>query len=65
MSEIVYPSGKFYLAAALLRSGKAGSNTAAALIGVLADSITQVPKAHRANLLVTSDAAGASHGPTG
>jgi len=49
------------LASLLLRGGGAGSNTAADLIGVLAEAIAQVPKAHRRRLLVTSDAAGASH----
>jgi len=50
------------LASLMLRSGNAGSNTAADLVAVLADAIGQVPKSHRAKLLVTSDAAGASHG---
>jgi hypothetical protein len=50
------------LASLMLRPGNSGSNTAADLTAVLADAIGQVPKPHRARLLVTSDAAGASHG---
>ena len=50
------------LASLMLRTGNAGSNTAADLTAVLADAIGQVPKPHRARLLITSDAAGASHG---
>jgi hypothetical protein len=49
------------LASLLLRGGGAGSNTAADLIAVLGEAIAQIPKAHRRRLLVTSDAAGASH----
>ncbi len=45
----------------MLRSGKAGSNTAADHISVLADAIGQVPAVHRTKLLVRSDGAGASH----
>ncbi len=47
--------------AAMLRAGKAGSNTAADHIAVLADAIGQVPAVHRTKLLVRSDGAGASH----
>lgn len=47
--------------AGMLRTGKAGSNTAADHITVLADAITQVPAAHRKKLLVRCDGAGASH----
>ncbi len=47
--------------AAMLRTGKAGSNTAADHITVLADAIGQVPAAHRKRLLIRSDGAGASH----
>ncbi|WP_432832917.1 IS1380 family transposase [Dactylosporangium sp. CA-092794] len=49
------------LASLMLRNGNAGANTAADLIAVLADAIGQVPKPHRARLLVTSDGAGTSH----
>lgn len=49
------------LASLLLRPGNAGSNTAADLIAVLAEAIAQVPKPYRRKLLVTCDAAGASH----
>jgi hypothetical protein len=49
------------LLVAMLRTGKAGSNTAADHITVLADAIGQVPAAHRKRLLVRSDGAGASH----
>jgi hypothetical protein len=45
----------------LLRPGRAGSNTAAHHIAVLADAISQVPAAHRRRLLIRSDGAGASH----
>jgi hypothetical protein len=45
----------------LLRPGRAGSNTAADHITVLADAISQVPAAHRKRLLIRSDGAGASH----
>jgi len=47
--------------AATLRTGKAGSNTAADHIAVLGQAIAQVPAAQRKNLLVRSDGAGASH----
>jgi len=47
--------------AGMLRAGKAGSNTAADHIAVLADAIAQVPAVHRTKLLVRSDGAGASH----
>lgn len=47
--------------AAMLRTGKAGSNTAADHIDVLADAIGQIPAAHRKDLLIRSDGAGASH----
>jgi hypothetical protein len=50
------------LASLLLRGGGAGSNTAADLINVLGEAITQIPKPYRRKLLITSDAAGASHG---
>jgi len=45
----------------MLRTGKAGSNTAADHITVLADAIAQLPAVHRKKLLVRSDGAGASH----
>jgi len=47
--------------AAKLRTGKAGSNTAADHIAVLSEAITQVPAAYRKHLLVRADGAGASH----
>ena len=47
--------------AGMLRTGRAGSNTAADHISVLADAIAQVPAVHRMKLLVRSDGAGASH----
>lgn len=47
--------------AAILRTGKAGSNTAADHIEVLTAAIAQVPAAQRRNLLIRSDGAGASH----
>jgi hypothetical protein len=47
--------------AAKLRTGRAGSNTAADHIEVLAAAIAQVPATHRKDLLVRSDGAGASH----
>ncbi|MFK5648055.1 IS1380 family transposase [Ornithinimicrobium sp. LYQ121] len=47
--------------AAKLRTGRAGSNTAADHIEVLAAAIAQVPGTHRKDLLVRSDGAGASH----
>jgi hypothetical protein len=49
------------LASLMLRAGNAGSNTATDLIAVLAEAIAQVPKDYRRKLLVTCDAAGASH----
>jgi hypothetical protein len=49
------------LASLLLRPGNAGSNTAADLITVLGEAITQVPTSYRQRLLITSDGAGASH----
>lgn len=48
--------------AARLRPGNAGSNTTADHIDVLAAAIAQIPRAHRKNLLVRADGAGASHG---
>jgi hypothetical protein len=50
------------LAALLLRAGNAGSNTAADLITVLHEAITQISKRQRRRLLITCDGAGASHG---
>ncbi len=47
--------------AAKLRTGKAGSNTAADHIEVLSEAITQIPAAHRNQLLVRCDGAGMSH----
>jgi len=47
--------------AAKLRSGNAGSNTAADHVEVLTEAIGQVPAAHRKQLLIRSDGAGASH----
>ena len=47
--------------ASKLRTGRAGSNTAADHIEVLGDAITQIPAAHRKHLLVRSDGAGSSH----
>jgi hypothetical protein len=47
--------------AALLRTGKAGSNTAIDHIEVLTDAIAQIPGKHRKDLLIRSDGAGASH----
>ena len=47
--------------AAMLRTGKAGSNTAVDHIEVLTAAIAQVPAPQRKNLLVRSDGAGASH----
>lgn len=46
---------------AKLRTGRAGSNTAADHIEVLADAIAQIPGTHRKDLLIRSDGAGASH----
>ncbi len=47
--------------AAMLRTGRAGSNTAADHIAVIGDAIAQIPGKHRKKLLVRSDGAGASH----
>ncbi|EYT62825.1 transposase [Dietzia sp. UCD-THP] len=47
--------------AASLRPGNAGSNTAADHIDVLGQAIAQIPAAHRRDLLIRSDGAGASH----
>lgn len=47
--------------AGMLRTGKAGSNTAADHIEVLGQAIAQVPAAQRKHLLICSDGAGASH----
>ena len=47
--------------AAMLRTGKAGSNTAADHIEVLGQAIAQIPAAHRKKVLVRCDGAGASH----
>ena len=47
--------------AGMLRTGRAGSNTATDHITVLGEAIGQVPAAHRRPLLVRSDGAGASH----
>ena len=47
--------------AASLRPGNAGSNTAADHIDVLGQAIAQIPANHRRDLLIRSDAAGASH----
>ena len=47
--------------AAALRTGRAGSNTAADHIQVLGEAITQVPMPYRRNLLIRCDGAGASH----
>lgn len=47
--------------AGMLRTGKAGSNTAADHIAVLGEAIGQIPAAHRKKLLIRSDGAGASH----
>ena len=47
--------------AAKLRTGRAGSNTAADHIEVLTEAIAQVPGTHRRDLLIRSDGAGASH----
>ena len=47
--------------AGMLRTGRAGSNTATDHITVLGEAIGQVPAAHRRRLLVRSDGAGASH----
>ncbi len=45
----------------MLRTGRAGSNTAGDHITVLTEAIAQVPGTHRRRLLVRSDGAGASH----
>jgi Transposase DDE domain group 1 len=45
-----------------LRTGSAGSNTAADHIEVLTEAIAQIPARHRRDLLITTDGAGASHG---
>ncbi|MBA3801274.1 MAG: IS1380 family transposase [Geodermatophilaceae bacterium] len=47
--------------AALLRTGRAGSNTAVDHISVLSDAIAQIPAVHRKDMLVRCDGAGASH----
>lgn len=52
-------SGEFL--AAMLRTGKAGSNTAADHVAVLSEAIAQVPGTHRKQLLIRCDGAGASH----
>ena len=49
------------LASLLPRGGGAGSNTTTDLITVLGEAIAQVPKPYRRKLLITCDAAGASH----
>ena len=49
------------LLAAMLRTGKAGSNTATDHIAVLGEAIAQIPAGHRKKLLVRCDGAGASH----
>ncbi len=46
---------------AMLRIGRAGSNTAADHIAVLTEAIAQIPAAHRKRLLIRADGAGASH----
>jgi len=46
---------------ASLRPGNAGSNTAADHIDVLGQAIAQIPAAHRRDVLIRSDGAGASH----
>lgn len=47
--------------ASMLRTGRAGSNTAADHVAVLTDAIAQVPGSYRKRLLVRCDGAGASH----
>jgi Transposase DDE domain group 1 len=47
--------------AGMLRTGKAGSNTAADHIEVIGAAIAQIPGKHRKDLLVRCDGAGASH----
>jgi hypothetical protein len=44
-----------------LRTGRAGSNTAADHITVLSEAISQIPAVHRKDLLVRADGAGSSH----
>lgn len=46
---------------AQLRTGRAGSNTAADHIQVLSEAIAQIPAPHRKQLLIRCDGAGASH----
>jgi Transposase DDE domain group 1 len=50
------------LLAAKLRPGSAGANTTADHIDVLTVARRQIPRAHRKNLLVRADGAGASNG---
>jgi hypothetical protein len=50
------------LLAARLRPGNAGANTTVDHLDVLAAAIAQIPAAHRKNLLIRADGAGASHG---
>jgi Transposase DDE domain group 1 len=50
------------LLAAKLRPGNAGANTTADHIDVLTAAMRQIPRAHRKNLLVRADGAGASNG---
>lgn len=50
------------LLAARLRPGNAGANTTTDHLDVLAAAMAQIPPAHRKNLLVRADGAGASHG---
>ena len=49
------------LLAARLRPGNAGANTTVDHLDVLAAAIAQIPAAHRKNLLIRADGAGASH----
>jgi len=49
------------LLAVTLRPGNANANHAGDHIAVLADAISQVPRAHRRRLLVRADSAGATH----
>lgn len=44
----------------MLRTGKAGSNTASDHIEILSDAIKQIPASHRKHLLIRSDRAGGS-----
>lgn len=44
-----------------LRPGNAGSNTAADHVEVLTDALAQIPAAHRRDVLVRADSAGATH----